>query len=110
MVCCCYLIHCAYLYGVFDLVLLTVCVQCSSLSAPQTDKHPKAFPLADATTCSSILDVVQQAFHYKQLKKGANEGIVARDLVHHHHHHHHHLHHVSAAMQQAWLGEFVTCE
>ncbi|CAO3668355.1 hypothetical protein G6F56_011025 [Rhizopus delemar] len=35
--------------------------------------NPKAFPLADATLTSTILDLVQQASHYKQLKKGANE-------------------------------------
>mmetsp|Transcript_17682 Transcript_17682/g.27319 ORF Transcript_17682/g.27319 Transcript_17682/m.27319 type:complete len:130 (+) Transcript_17682:55-444(+) len=36
-------------------------------------KQSKAFPLADATTSTTILNLVQQAFHYKQLKKGANE-------------------------------------
>ncbi|PWN25827.1 13 kDa ribonucleo protein-associated protein [Jaminaea rosea] len=35
--------------------------------------NPKAFPLADASLTSQILDLVQQASHYKQLKKGANE-------------------------------------
>merc|ERR1719218_86132 len=35
--------------------------------------NPKAFPLADATLSVTILDVVQQAANYKQLKKGANE-------------------------------------
>ncbi|KAI9256248.1 ribonucleoprotein-associated protein [Sporodiniella umbellata] len=35
--------------------------------------NPKAFPLADATLTGTILDLVQQASHYKQLKKGANE-------------------------------------
>ncbi|GAA5837557.1 hypothetical protein JCM16303_006697 [Sporobolomyces ruberrimus] len=35
--------------------------------------NPKAFPLADSTLTNSILDLVQQASHYKQLKKGANE-------------------------------------
>ncbi|GBB89828.1 hypothetical protein RclHR1_16660005 [Rhizophagus clarus] len=35
--------------------------------------NPKAFPLADAELTSQILDLVQQALHYKQLKKGANE-------------------------------------
>jgi len=33
----------------------------------------KAFPLADAVLAAQILDLVQQATHYKQLKKGANE-------------------------------------
>ena len=36
----------------------------------------KAYPLADATLTKSILDLVQQASVYKQLKKGANEGTV----------------------------------
>jgi hypothetical protein len=38
--------------------------------------NPKAFPLADAALTNKILDLVQQASHYKQLKKGANEGIL----------------------------------
>ncbi len=33
----------------------------------------KAFPLADAELTVAILDLVQQASNYKQLKKGANE-------------------------------------
>ena len=37
--------------------------------------NPKAYPLADGNLTGTILDVVQQASHYKkQLKKGANEG------------------------------------
>jgi hypothetical protein len=39
--------------------------------------HPKAFPLSDATLTISILDLVQQATGYKQLRKGANEGACA---------------------------------
>ncbi|CAE6450531.1 RNA binding protein snu13 [Ceratobasidium sp. 392] len=35
--------------------------------------NPKAFPLADANLTNQILDLVQQAGQYKQLKKGANE-------------------------------------
>ncbi|KAG9061456.1 NHP2-like protein 1 [Linnemannia hyalina] len=35
--------------------------------------NPKAWPLADAALTNSIMDLVQQASHYKQLKKGANE-------------------------------------
>lgn len=34
----------------------------------------KAYPLADAQLTVTILDIVQQAANYKQLKKGANEG------------------------------------
>ncbi|CAB63790.1 13 kDa ribonucleoprotein-associated protein [Schizosaccharomyces pombe] len=35
--------------------------------------NPKAFPLADSGLTQQILDLVQQASHYKQLRKGANE-------------------------------------
>ncbi|XP_071107240.1 NHP2-like protein 1 isoform X1 [Haliotis cracherodii] len=35
--------------------------------------NPKAYPLADAKLTQDILDLVQQAANYKQLKKGANE-------------------------------------
>ena len=38
--------------------------------------NPKAYPLADAQLVVNILDLVQQATNYKQLKKGANEGRV----------------------------------
>ncbi|KAF7822165.1 NHP2-like protein 1 [Senna tora] len=37
--------------------------------------NPKAYPLADAQLTITILDLVQQASNYKQLKKGANEGL-----------------------------------
>jgi len=43
--------------------------------------NPKAFPLADSTLTNSILDLVQQASHYKQLKKGANEATKVRTLT-----------------------------
>ena len=39
----------------------------------QAETNPKAFPLADANLVVTILDVVQQAANFKQLKKGANE-------------------------------------
>ncbi|RPA95156.1 L30e-like protein [Choiromyces venosus 120613-1] len=35
--------------------------------------NAKAFPLADEALTQQILDIVQQASHYRQLKKGANE-------------------------------------
>lgn len=35
--------------------------------------NPKAFPLADTGLSTKILDLVQQASHYRQLRKGANE-------------------------------------
>ena len=37
--------------------------------------NPKAYPLADAQLTITTLDLVQQAANYKQLKKGANEGM-----------------------------------
>jgi len=40
------------------------------MPAEQTEK---AWPLADAALTNQILDLVQQASHMKQLKKGANE-------------------------------------
>ena len=40
-----------------------------------TDGHtPLAFPVSDAALNQELLDLVQQASHYRQLKKGANEG------------------------------------
>ncbi|KAK9881405.1 hypothetical protein WA026_016295 [Henosepilachna vigintioctopunctata] len=35
--------------------------------------NPKAYPLADAALTHKILNLVQQAMNYKQLRKGANE-------------------------------------
>ncbi|MQM10449.1 hypothetical protein Taro_043341 [Colocasia esculenta] len=35
--------------------------------------NSKAYPLADAQLTITILDLIQQAANYKQLKKGANE-------------------------------------
>lgn len=34
-----------------------------------------AWPMADEALTQSLLDLVQQSSHYRQLKKGANEGI-----------------------------------
>lgn len=42
----------------------------------EAEVNPKAYPLADATLSKTILDLVQQASNYKQLRKGANEGKV----------------------------------
>ena len=36
--------------------------------------NPKAYPLADQQLSVTILDLVNQASNYKQLRKGANEG------------------------------------
>jgi len=35
--------------------------------------NPKAYPLADAALTTKILNLIQQAANYKQIKKGANE-------------------------------------
>ncbi|CAH1731793.1 unnamed protein product [Aphis gossypii] len=37
------------------------------------DVNPKAYPLADQQMTKTILNLVQQAMNYKQLRKGANE-------------------------------------
>jgi ribosomal protein L7Ae-like RNA K-turn-binding protein len=43
--------------------------------------NPKAYPLAGADLTVTILDLVQQAANYKQLKKGANEGETCSQLL-----------------------------
>ncbi|CAN6233718.1 unnamed protein product [Urochloa humidicola] len=45
----------------------------SPVAMSQEAVNPKAYPLADAQLTTSILDIIQQAANYKQLKKGANE-------------------------------------
>lgn len=35
--------------------------------------NPKAYPLADPTLTTKIMNLLQQALNYKQLRKGANE-------------------------------------
>ncbi|CAN8007341.1 unnamed protein product, partial [Ixodes pacificus] len=48
------------------------------LRFPQADEvNPKAYPLADPELTTKILNVVQQATNYKQMKKGANEATKA---------------------------------
>lgn len=49
--------------------------------------NPKAYPLADPQLTVTILDLIQQASNYKQLKKGANESksvfkILCQKLMH----------------------------
>jgi U4/U6 small nuclear ribonucleoprotein SNU13 len=38
-----------------------------------SDDTSAAFPLADEALSTELLDLVQQATHYRQTKKGANE-------------------------------------
>lgn len=42
--------------------------------ADTDDVNPKAYPLADPQLTQTILDLVNAASNYNQLKKGANEG------------------------------------
>ena len=53
---------------------------CSVRQGPEA-VNPKAYPLADAQLTITIMDIVQQASNYKQLRKGANEGIRSRARV-----------------------------
>ena len=46
-----------------------------------TEISKKAFPLAGPELTVTILEVVQQACNYKQLKKGANEGELLKKRV-----------------------------
>jgi len=41
--------------------------------ASSAQSNPKAYPLAPASLSKSILELIQQAANYKQLKRGANE-------------------------------------
>lgn len=43
--------------------------------AEEAAANPKAYPLADAPLTAKILNLVQQAANYKQLRKGANEAV-----------------------------------
>ena len=43
--------------------------------------NPKAYPLADQQLTMKILELLQQATNYKQLKKGANEGNNTKSLI-----------------------------
>jgi len=43
------------------------------MSDANKENKSKAFPLADQALNNTLLDIVQQANNYKQLKKGANE-------------------------------------
>mmetsp|Transcript_9649 Transcript_9649/g.14529 ORF Transcript_9649/g.14529 Transcript_9649/m.14529 type:complete len:130 (+) Transcript_9649:93-482(+) len=45
--------------------------------ASSNDANPKAFPMADGPLTVTILELLQQATNYRQLKKGANEATKA---------------------------------
>ena len=55
-------------YGQLPILTLFVCV---CIQAEEV--NPKAYPLADPQLTVTILDLIQQAVNYKQLRKGANE-------------------------------------
>lgn len=57
-------------------MLITLCSCLSIFTQTEAEVNPKAYPLADSTLSKTILDLVQQASNYKQLRKGANEGKV----------------------------------
>ena len=46
----------------------------SLLFVEADEVNPKAYPLADPALTQKILELVQQALNYQQLRKGANEG------------------------------------
>ena len=43
------------------------------MQAEEADVNPKAYPLADQVLTPKIMNLVQQATNYKQIRKGANE-------------------------------------
>lgn len=45
----------------------------NDIMADEGSVNPKAYPLADQVLTPKILNLVQQASNYKQLRKGANE-------------------------------------
>ncbi len=57
-------------------MLFTIILTCV-ISNKETDQeiNPKAYPLADGQLTVKILNLVQQASNYKQMRKGANEGM-----------------------------------
>ena len=48
-------------------------IQADKANPQEAGCSEKAYPLAGPNLTSSLLDLVQQAANYKQLKKGANE-------------------------------------
>lgn len=53
---------------------MVTCFTNASINFIQTEEvNPKAFPLADAQLTAKIMNLLQQALNYNQLRKGANE-------------------------------------
>ncbi|XP_077238164.1 uncharacterized protein LOC143879593 [Tasmannia lanceolata] len=67
------LLSSALLFPVSILVFAKNSFSKSSKKMSTESVNPKAYPLADAQLSITILDLIQQAANYKQLKKGANE-------------------------------------
>lgn len=52
------------------------------ISDLQTEEvNPKAYPLGDSSLTTKILNLIQQALNYKQLRKGANEGMLISECL-----------------------------
>merc|ERR1712022_71404 len=51
--------------------------QAEAGEAVMAEVNPKAFPLADTDMTRKVLELIQQATNYKQLRKGANEATKA---------------------------------
>ena len=65
--------------GLLLVVIVGVVVNCCEYLSKQSETNevnPKAYPLADNTLTTKIFNILQQANNYKQLKKGANEGML----------------------------------
>lgn len=60
--------------GPVTLPILHTFLRESKQTMEQAEVNPKAYPLAPADLANRILELVQQACNYKQLRRGANEG------------------------------------
>jgi hypothetical protein len=72
-------------YFFFFTFLLCIYTQWPSInlqgySIADTSCYSIAWPIADEALSQTILDLIQQASHYRQLKKGANEGMLVPGL------------------------------
>jgi len=56
------------------ITLLYFCYFSCCLFIQADEVNPKAYPLADPALTQKILELIQQAYNYQQLRKGANEG------------------------------------
>lgn len=57
------------------------CINIFFLIFQGTQASPKAFPISNPELTTKILDVLRLAAEHKQLKKGANEGILRSLLL-----------------------------